>query len=227
MTNEEGLILNEAQAIREALLVSAGCDRASFRFQKVYNLLKKSGVDLRQTFLVALKFASQDDQMVENFVEIYKKIYLENYLNMDFATALKFSLALSNKYDGNSVKLREDFTNIVKFCSAEKEMALNVNTCARVALELTKYSKYYPDGFFASFQKVYYFLRTHKRMGHGVAEALKVTTRVLSKGPKAPENFIKTIEYALINSRLNLNPAQALGLGLAVSDQSLKLKVVE
>ncbi|MBL7671713.1 MAG: hypothetical protein JNM39_14600 [Bdellovibrionaceae bacterium] len=227
LTKEESLILSEAEAIREALLVSAGCDNASLRFQKIYNLLKKSGVDLRQSFLVALKFVSKDDQMVENFTEIFKKIYLENYLDMDFVTALKFSLALSDKYEGNSETLREDFTKIVKFCSNEKEMALNVNTCGQVALELTRYSKYYPDGFFAAFQKVYHFLRTNKRMGIGVAEALRITTRVVSKGPKAPENFIQTIEYALVNSRLRLNPTQALGLGLAVSDLSQKQRVVE
>ncbi len=226
LTQEEGLILSEAQAIREALLISAGCDHATVRFQKVYTLLKNSGVDLRQSFSIALKFAPKDDQMVENFGEIFKKIYLGNYLDLDFSTALEFSMALSNNYDGDPVRLREDFTSIVKFCADEKEVAVNIRTCSQVALELTKYSKFYPEGLFGSFQRVYRFLRTHKQMGIGVSEALKVSTRVLSKGSEAPDNFIKTIEYALVESRLHLTPRQALGLALAVADQSLPLRSV-
>lgn len=224
LKKEDGLNLNDRQIIQESLLISKGCNHASVRFYKVFKLLKYSGVDLKSSFGIAVQFTTKDDQLTKNFLEIFKKIYLENYLNMDFTTALKYSLALSENYQGNSDILREDFTQLVRFCTKDKEMALSLRFCAEMALELIPYSSFYPQGEFADFKKIYSFLRTHKQLGLSIKEALKIVPRVLSQGPKAPDNFIKTIELALTGEALKLSPQQAVNLALSVSNQSMQRK---
>jgi hypothetical protein len=227
LKREEGLSRSEGLRIQEALLISEGCDQATFKFEKVYSLLKKSGVDLKQSFLIALRYTKMPEDVIENFREIFKKIFLENYLDMDFSTALRFATALSENYEGHPQNLREDFTSLVKFCTQEQEMALSVKVCGGIVLDVTQWSRYYPEGLFPSFLKVYRFLRTHKQMGLSVGSSLKIVTRVLAKGPKAPENFVTSIEYALNTEKMSLNPSQALKLGLAVAEQSQFRRSIE
>src|SRR5687768_7752348 len=78
LKQEDGLNLNEGQMIKEALMISQGCDHASVRFKEIYSLLKKSGVDLKSSFSIALQFATKSDEQTRNFLEVFKKIYLEN-----------------------------------------------------------------------------------------------------------------------------------------------------
>lgn len=219
---ENGISLNDRQSFREALMISAGCDHSFARFFKVFQLLKKSGVDLNQSYNIALKFVSKDDATAELFVDIFKKIYLENYLNMDFSTALKYALLLSENAESDAEKLMKDFSQLVRFCTSEQEMALSLSVCAQVALDLTQHVKYYPEGIFASFEKIYRFLRSHKQTGLSIPKALQIATQILAKGPQAPENFVKTFQFAIDSQNLNLSPTQALNLGLSVSEQSQK-----
>lgn len=219
---ENGISLNDRQSFREALTISAGCDHAFSRFFKVFQLLKKSGVDLNQSYNIALKFASKDDAKAELFADFFKKIYLENYLNMDFSTALKYALLLSENEESDAEKLMKDFSQLVRFCTSEQEMALSLSVCAQVALDLTQHVQYYPEGIFSSFEKIYRFLRSQKQTGLSIPKALQIATQILAKGPQAPENFIKTFQFAIESQSLNLSPTQALNLGLSVAEQSQK-----
>ncbi|MEK6773059.1 MAG: hypothetical protein AABY64_03890 [Bdellovibrionota bacterium] len=216
------LNLSEAQNLEKALVVSKGCDGAADRFSSLFLLLKKSGVDLGKSFEVAMVFSQLEDAKAQNFREIFQKAFLENYLNLDFTSAFRLSLELSKDYTGDPNLLRKDFLSFVKFCTSEKEMALTFQACTELVVKMTKYTSMYKDGAFPSFEKLYKYIRQHKLLGLSIEESLNLLSQILSYGPKAPENFQKSIDYSLGKGPIKISESMALSLALALVKHSLK-----
>jgi hypothetical protein len=219
------LSFTEPQAVKGALQVAKNCTGAFDRFSQVFRVLQKSGVEVRKTFEVALEYSSFDTERARNFFVLFQKLFLENYLDVDFTTAYRISHELSKDYKGDPVKLRDDFVKIVKYCTDDKEFGLGKRLCLDLALRLTKYSELYPKGIYDEFRNFMTYIQTNKRLGFSVKEALNLSVRVLSKGPKAPRNFRKTVDFALDKGdNLNLPELQAFQLALIISDLSFDPK---
>ncbi|MCB0370294.1 MAG: hypothetical protein KDD45_12940, partial [Bdellovibrionales bacterium] len=139
---------------------------------------------------------------------------------IDLSTSYKISNELSKDYTGDPVILRNDFVNVVEFCTKEKELALDKKTCTELALTLTKYSQLFPHGAYADFYSTVKYVQKNKLLGLSIRETLKLSIRLISKGPKASTNFKKMISYTLEENSLKLSELQAFQLALIVSDLS-------
>ena len=221
LIKQDDLGFNEPQAIKAALKVAKHCSGAYERFFQVFRVLQKSGVDMKKTFEVALEYSSFETERARNFNVLFQKLFLENYLDVDFATAYRISNDLSKDYKGDPAKLRDDFVKIVKYCTDEKQFSLSKGLCLDLAMRLTKYTELYPNGVYDEFRKFLSYVQTDKHLGFNLKEALSLCVRVLSKGPKAPRNFKQIINFALDKGeKLNLPELQAFQLALIVSDYS-------
>lgn len=221
LIKQDDLGFTEPQAIKAALKVAKNCTGAYERFSQVFRVLQKSGVDMKKTFEVALEYSSFDTERAKNFYVLFQKLFLENYLDVDFSTAYRISHELSKDYKGDPAKLRDDFVNIVKYCTNDKEFGLGKQLCLDLAMHLTKYTELYPKGVYDDFRKFLTYVQTDKRLGFNLKEALKLSVRVLAKGPKAPKNFRQIINFALDKGeKLNLPELQAFQLALIISDYS-------
>lgn len=219
---EPDLTLPDEKITPLALEVAKGCDGAALRFAKTFLFLKSSGVDVPKAIHLSMVFSKLSDESVSAFVEIYKRLLLENHLNLDFSTAYKLSLELSRDYTGDPKKIRDDFMDLVKFCLSEQDMALDYKTCAQLTLSLTRHTELYPKGVFPEFKKLYLFLRNNKATGLAIDESIKISEKVLAYGPLAPDNFIETLKLAL-SKKLNVSGREEiLGLALKVSELSLQ-----
>jgi hypothetical protein len=215
------LSLGEERAARLALQISRGCNGSTKRFFKAYDMMKKTGVALTKAVEIGLDFVALEDDRVTNFNEVFSKMYLENVFDFDFATAYKVSFQLSRDYEGKAKDVREDFVKIVKFCTSNDKAALPLKQCAELGLKIVEYTTKFPGGLYSSFEKFYTFLRTDKRMGISVIESLNLVPKVFAYGPKAPENFIAAIEYALTSNKINIDHTNAMNLALRLAKQSL------
>lgn len=221
LIKQNDLGFTEPQAVKGALKVAKNCTGAYERFSQVFRVLQKSGVDKKKTFEVALEYSGFDNERAKNFYVLFQKLFLENYLDIDFSTAYRISHELSKDYKGDPAKLRDDFVKIVKYCTDEKEFSLGKQLCMDLALRLTKYTELYPNGLYDEFRKFMVYLQTNKHLGFNLREALNLSIRVLSKGPKASRNFRQTIDFALNKGeKLNLPELQAFQLALIISDYS-------
>jgi hypothetical protein len=220
-TQEKELDFTEPQAIKAAINVSKNCTGAFERFSKIFIMLKKAGVDLNRVYEVSLEYSSFDDERARNFLVLFQKLFLENYLNLDFSTAYKLSHQLSKDYKGDPIKLRDDFVNIVKFCNSEKEFLLDKKTCTSLALNLTQYTEMFPKGVYQDFYETLKYTQDHKRLGLNIKDSLALMVRLMSKGPKASTNFRKIISYSLDGEKLKLNEAQSFQLAVLVADFSI------
>ncbi|MGE0764781.1 MAG: hypothetical protein AB7N80_16020 [Bdellovibrionales bacterium] len=221
LREEKDLSLRDEQVLKFAVEIAKGCDGAAARFGKVFLLLKKSGVDQIHALQTALSFASMTDAQADGFCAIFQKVFLENYLNMDFANAFKLSLTLSRDYSGDVSRLKSDFVEMVKYCLDEKGLALDYTHCTEVTVGLTKYSELFPKGVFTDFKKLYEYLRFNKRTGLNVKDSLAIILKVMARGPAAPQNFIETLKYALEKNAFEITQDQALKLALQIADFSM------
>lgn len=221
LIKQNDLGFTEPQAVKGALKVAKNCTGAYERFSQVFRVLQKSGVDMKKTFEVALEYSGFDNERAKNFYVLFQKLFLENYLDIDFSTAYRISHELSKNYKGEPVKLRDDFVKIVKYCTSEKEFSLGKQLCLDLALRLTKFTELYPNGLYNDFRKFMTYIQTNKHLGFNLKEALNLSVRVLSNGPKAPKNFKQTVDFALDKGdKLKLPELQAFQLALIISDYS-------
>lgn len=221
LVKQSALDFTEPQAVKGALQIAKNCTGAYERFSQVFRVMDKSGVDIRKTFEVALEYSSYNTERAKNFYVLFQKLFLENYLDLDFTTAYKITHELSKDYKGDPIKLRDDFVKIVNFCTNEKEFALGKNLCLELARNLTKYTELFPNGVFNDFKSFVTYVQGNKTLGFNLRETLKLSVRVMSRGPKGARNFKKTIDFALDSTEnLKLPELQAFQLALIVSDMS-------
>jgi hypothetical protein len=216
------LALGEEKAARLSLKISKGCNGSTNRFFKAYEMMKKTGVALNKAVEVGLDFSGLDDDRLKNFNEVFAKMYLENVLDFDFATAYKVSFQLSRDYEGKAQDVREDFIKLVKFCTNNDKAALPLRQCAELALKIVDHTPKFPGGLYSSFEKFYTFLRSDKRMGLSVIESLNLVSKVFAYGPKAPENFQAAMEYALSSNKITIDHVNAINLALRLAKQSMR-----
>lgn len=218
---DKDLSLNDYQIIAFSRKIAKGCDGAAKRVGRVYYMLKQSGMAQGHSFETALTFAGLNDSRVEGFLEIFKKVFLENYLNLDFANAYKVSLDMSRDYKGDPQKLKNDFVSLVDFCLSEKGLAMNYALCAEFTRRMVKFTDLFPEGVFPEFKRVYDYLRFDKKTGLGIKESVEVIPRILSKGAKAPENFISMMNYLTEKDSVVSSNKEVMKLALMVADLSM------
>ncbi len=222
LSKETDLSLSETAMVEHAYDISKGCTGAAERFTELYQLLKKSGVDLGESFKLAKIFSRLESERALSFKEIFKKTFLENYLNLDFKNAFDLSLSLSKDYKGSPENIKNDFVSMTQFCLSEKEMSLDYKTCTELIIQITKSTEMYKNGVFADFKKLYDFLRNDKRLGLSIQSSIKIIPQILKNGPQAVTNFTNAFNYSVNESPVKLNENQALKLALSLSDLSFK-----
>jgi hypothetical protein len=212
--------LLEKEIVRISEEVANGCNGASQRFRQVFAMLIKTGVDVKKSVQTGIAFAKESPETVKGFTEIFQKSYLENYLNLDYVTALEVSYELSRDFPGNVSLAYSDFVNITKFCLDPKRLGLPVKSCARIAIDVARLSCYYPLGVYQPFEELYGLLRNDASFGISIREALKIATEVMHYGPKASENFIKTFRFSVSRTGLDQTANNSLRLALRIAKKS-------
>ncbi len=221
LIKQEELSFTEPQAVRNAIKIAKNCTGAFDRFSQVFRVMQRSGVDIKKTFDVALEYSGYNTERAKNFYVLFQKLFLDNYLDLDFTTAYKLTHELSREYKGDPVKLRDDFVNVVNYCTNDKNFSLGKALCLDLAQNLTKYTELFPNGVFGDFKSFVTYVQNNKILGFNLKETLKLSVRVISRGPKGARNFKQTIDFALDKSEtLKLPEFQAFQLALIISDMS-------
>jgi hypothetical protein len=210
----------EKEARRVSTLVAAGCDGAAERFSKAYLTMRKSGVALQKAVDVGLALVNEDPLTINNFYEIFEKMYLGEFYDVSFQTSFEIAYELSKEFRGNLEMARNDFNKFTKFCMDDKQMGLSVPQCAKLSVKFARLSQYYPKGIFEPFKEVYLMLREDKRFGVSMKEALEVSERIIRNGPMARVNFLQAYNYASMKDGLALSGREALVFAVKMSGLS-------
>lgn len=200
--------------------VSRHCTGASEKFRVVFEVLMKSGVSVQVSTQMGLKYAAREIAEANVFVEAFKHLYLEKFLDVDFKTSTRVAEELAESWHGSEGRVGKDFTEMVKFCLDPKSLNLSQKECFELSLKVAQLSRYFPEGSHEPFQKLYTELRENKKFGLPVRSALEISLQVLAEGPKGPKNFIDAYDYAISDKGLSETPAFALKHALKLSKYS-------
>lgn len=221
---QKELPFTEPHILKAALEINKGCNGADKRFQKIFELLVKSGVSIKKCYELAVEFAHMNDQKTDNFSVLFKGLFLENKFDLDFMTAYKVSLELSAALPKDWEKIQKDFRAFLDYCSSSKSEELPIRLCAEWTLSIMKNEHLYHEGIFPSFFKLNEYLLRRSGRQVPVKDRLNLISKIMSYGPKAPENFQKALEWLGSPRGAGLPPAKAHRMALEIAKNSLKLE---
>lgn len=209
--SQSDLSLPPARQLEIAKEVGSGCSGAFQRFSKTYILLKKSGVDFKNSLKTGIAFAKESSERSRNFLEFFQMSYLRENFDLDFAKSFDLAWRLSKDFVGNPVKARADFEKTVDFCQKSSGLSLPLKKCAELSVQIATMSSHFPNGSFKEFEELYVFLRQNSLLQLNMKEALETALNVMNFGPLAPANFRESFKFAMDpRYGLSLKSSQAL-----------------
>ncbi len=214
--------LNRIQSMELASVIASGCKNAAKRFIRVSALLFKAKIDGPTTFQVASKFANKDDKVVKNFINIFQKMYMEKYLDLDAANSLEIANALSLNFKADPKIVEKDFNVLVKFCLSAEYLNLPKLKCVhltkRVILNGEKFKVSLGKQFEKSFEYLYNTSGGPKVVSY---KALDLAEKIVSYGPTSLDNFKRAYKYARSKS-LNFDNSKALQFAINLASKSYR-----
>lgn len=225
LKGRKDLPLNDNKILKAALSISEGCDGSAERFKKIFELLEKSGVDLKKSFELARDFAAMSDPQTDNFIILFKGLFLENKFDLDFQTAYRTALELSVFLPKDWLKVQKDFQSFLTFCDQQKNLPLPTQICARWTLQLLKFSDKFPSGIYSEFESFNSALVKLKGPQLPIQDRLNLTLKIFEYGEKAPPAFINSLKWSASKEAPPLSPEQAWRLALLVSQNAARTEL--
>lgn len=225
LRDRKELAIEEQNAQKIAEKVSNGCKGSFNRFEKVTQILTRVGIDSSTAVSHAIIFANSTDERAMAFIEIFKKNYSEDKLDLDALTSLKISLELAESFDGTSKNLLADFNKLVEFCKDDDNLGLPLAYCAELSAEVTKLGAKFSKPISEKYIELVRFL-SDKKVGPQVDKktALAMGKEVAEYGPTASENFITAYKYAVSKKGLGQGASDAISFAKKMAQKSYKLK---
>lgn len=214
------ILIPEKSARMISEKVSRGCDGAAERFQKTLLLLKSVGLSDPKSLELALQFSTYSIETQKNFLDIFSRSFMAEFLDYDYSSAVTTAMELSRDYGGDPARAREDFIALARFCRESKTLDLPMKTCGQYAVKVARLSELFPDGVKKPFIAFYTKMREDREFGMDVKTALDITYNVLKNGPRAPDNFMSGYAFAMKDSGLGLGRNGALEFGLKMAARS-------
>lgn len=213
--------LSETQEIRWSLEVTKGCQGASQRFQRVFSVLEKSGLDIKKTFDLSVKFAELTDSQTDTFITAFKGLFLENKYDFTFYEAFEISQQFAFAPADQQPRIKSDFEKILEFCLDQNAADLPLPTCREYSMRLMKISAQFgSQALYPEFSKIIQFLSTKSGLQYPVLKNLDLAAQILEQGPYAADSFIEAYAFSQSKSGLQLNTSQSFKFALEISKNS-------
>lgn len=208
--------LSEAEILDTSRKVAAGCAGAAARFTKAFLVLSKTEGGSRGSLRVAVELSQKTENYTNAFLEIFKKSYLAEFLDLDYSTSLQMARSLSVEFAGEPERAQKDFIDLVAFCTDEKFLALSKPICGKIAGRVVKKTETFDKAIASEFVSLFEFIISEKGPTPDLVKALEVTEQVISIGPEAPENFKVAYRYAIQESGLAYTAKDSLSFAMEI-----------
>lgn len=191
--------------------VAIHCPGSAGRVIRVTSLLSESGVGSKDAVQTGVRFAAETDDLTERFIVLFKKLYLQDELDLDVATSHKMALALSADFGGTLPALQSEFETLVRFCAEETGLGQSKSRCAEFASHLLTAAKSQGTGVAKRFKSLFEFLISSDsgpKMSPG--QALKLAEQIAGTSEVGPESFVEGYKYALSKKGLGQSSVEAV-----------------
>ena len=202
---------SEEQARQLAEQVATGCTGAAARMIRVAKILHRAGLSANDSLKTGVEFAAKTDREMETFIAVFRRAFLEEYLDLDLPAAVKLGRSLSTEFEGDVFAVRDDFERIVDHCIARNRWALPKPRCAQLAAEIARSGQAWSGGVSEPFLKLMEFV-TRDSSGPKVStdQALHLARDLTKSGPEAADSFTVAYKYAVSDDGLKLSREDAI-----------------
>lgn len=208
---QDHLGMSEKEIQRVADNVSAGCTGAASRFVRSFEMLSQVEIGSRTALRVALALSKREDARADAFIEVFKRAYLREFMDLDLTTSLKIAESLSVEFLGKPEQALADFVTLSEWCGQDKGLNLPLPICAQLAARVSKKGEKFEQGLADSFKEVFHFLKQHEATkGIGLKQALQLSESVATTSPQAVANFKEALVFGLSQKGLELPADRAL-----------------
>lgn len=190
--------------------VAMHCPGSAARFIRVGRLLTEAGLPPRQALELASHYADRKDEVAQRFVALFKKLYLEEQLDLDLKLATTLAHELGAGLDGSLPKVEGEFASLVGFCTAPEGLAQSRPNCARFSADTIRKARNEPAGLFKRWKKTYEFLVSDSGAHLASGPAATLASELVASGAMGPESFIQAYRYAMSEKGLKLERGEAL-----------------
>lgn len=215
--------LDDKKIAEVATIVSGGCTGAASRFIQTMNFLIDAEVPANQALAYSKTIALEEDVIFNNFVSIFKKIYVEKYFDLTTAKSLKMASELTAKMDREPKVVLEDFNTLSDFCMNEKELDLGYDRCADFVLKTLVNSKNIKTSIGKNSLEFFDFLvRDQQGPKISTLKALEEIEKISSYGNIGYLNYKEAFVFASSEKGMNLKNDEAMKFSYDMASKTIK-----
>lgn len=215
--------LDDKKIAEIANVVAGGCTGAAARFIQTMNFLVDAEVPANQALNYSKTIALEDDVIFNNFVSIFKKIYVEKYFDLTTTKSLKMASELTAKMDREPKVVLEDFNMLADFCMNEKELDLGYDRCADFVLKTLINSKDMKTSIGKSALEFFDFLvRDQQGPKISTLKALEEIEKVSTFGNMGFVNYKEGFVFSNSEKGMNLKNEEAMKFAYDMASKSIK-----
>ncbi|MEN9723131.1 MAG: hypothetical protein RJB38_1117 [Pseudomonadota bacterium] len=193
-----------------SLRVSQNCPGSAARFIRIGRLLTETGFAPREALETAIAYAAQSNDVTERFTALFKKLYLEDQLDLDMRTSATLAHQLSAKLEGSLPQVEKEFAELTAFCAEDSGLNQGKPVCAQMAARVIESARSQSKGVAKRWKKAFEFLRTHPGTQLATGEAATLASEIVATGEVGTESFIQAFKYASSQQGLKLERTKAI-----------------
>lgn len=216
----------EDKQIREiADTVSSGCTDSALRFVKVMDLLTKASLPSELALSEAKRLALKSNAEGDNFVSIFRRIYLEKFFDLSANEALNLAKKLTFELERDHLRVMNDFNILSDFCLGRKGMDLSLSKCAEIIGNIVPKGEDNSNSIAKSFVDLIDFMTMDdKGPQMTLLKAVDEAAKVLEFGSRASDNYVLAYRFAISEKGLALPGAEASKFATNMASKSIKKK---
>jgi len=211
----------EAEARKTAARVSSHCTGSAARFMRVTRTLTVSGLGTSDAIAMGEEFAGRNDRETDTFLSVFRKAFsaeTEGGLDLDLGSSVRLARSLTSAFDGDVLKVRDDFETLFGYCARKDKLGLPMAQCGDFASEIARKGNHWAGSASAAFVRMFEFLSAAKDgPGLTTADALAMARETVAAGPDSADNFIQAYRYASARKGMDLPRDQAVAFARDVA----------
>ncbi|GAB4021399.1 MAG: hypothetical protein Fur0010_24420 [Bdellovibrio sp.] len=214
----------EDKQIREvADAVSLGCTDSALRFAKVMDLLVQASLPSHIALEEAKRLSQKTNAESDNFIAIFRRIYLEKFFDLSANDALALAKKLTFEVERDHVRVMNDFNILSDFCLERKGMDLSLLKCAEIIGKIIPKGEDNSNSIAKSFLELIEFLTLDEK-GPKITllKAIEITESVLDHGARATDNYILAYKFAINEKGLAIGGNEAMSFAQNMASRSIK-----
>lgn len=223
LKSKKELSIEDKKAVEIASFVSNGCTGAANRFIQTTSFLIDAEIPSNQAIVVAKNISQENDMVFNNFLSIFKKIYIEKYFDLPATKSLKMATDLTVKMKKDSSKVLEDFNALGEFCLNRNGLDLGFEKCSNFIFTILIKSKDINVSISKPSIEFYDFLvKEEKGPKLSTLKALTQIENIIEFGANGILNFNQAYSFATNADGLNIGTEPALKFAEEMAHKSIK-----